>query len=174
MRLLTSVGGRSGKLNLRREDDRWTFSYQSEAGSSIVRDASVLEVEPGIYSILIDGKSYEVKVVTAPAGYYVDLDGERSVVEVQDPRAVSRRGLAGVRDGRQSVSARMPGRVVRVLVREGTEVEAGGGRVVVGPVETQNEMEAAKGGPVVSGHVIEGATVAGGGWPGSSWRAVAS
>jgi len=162
MRLLTSVGGRSGKLNLRREDDRWTFSYQSEAGSSIVRDASVLEVEPGIYSILIDGKSYEVKVVTAPAGYYVDLDGERSVVEVQDPRAVSRRGLAGVRDGRQSVSAPMPGRVVRVLVREGTEVEAGAGLVVVEAMKMQNEMKAPKSGRVLSVKAIEGATVAAG------------
>jgi biotin carboxyl carrier protein len=162
VKLLTSVDGRAGELSLRRDGDRCSFTYRTEAGDLIEREASVLEVEPGIYSILMDGISYEVKVVTGPAGYYVDLDGERSVVEVQDPRSASRRGASGLRDGRQNVSAPMPGRIVRVLVNEGAEVEAGAGLVVVEAMKMQNEMKAPKSGRVVAVKASEGDTVAAG------------
>ncbi len=162
MKLLTSVEGRTGVLSLQRNGERCIFTYEAANGGRIEREASVLEVEPGIYSVLIDGLSYEVKVVTGRSGYYVDLDGERSVVEVQDPRNASRRGAAGVRDGRQNISAPMPGRVVRVLVAEGAEVEAGVGLVVVEAMKMQNEMKAPKSGRVVSVKAREGDTVAAG------------
>ena len=123
---------------------------------------TVLEVEPGIYSILAGEVSYEVKVVPGPAGFYVDLNGERSVVEVQDPRGTGRRGASAIHDGRQNVSAPMPGRVVRVLVGEGDEVEAGAGLVVVEAMKMQNEMKAPKGGRILSVKAGEGDTVAAG------------
>jgi biotin carboxyl carrier protein len=162
MKLLTWVEGRVGELSLRRDGDSCSFTYESEAGERIEREASVLEVEPGIYSILVGGRSYEVKVVAGPAGFYVDLSGERSVVEVQDPRSAGRRGAMGVHDGRQSISAPMPGRVVRVLVNEGAEVEAGAGLVVVEAMKMQNEMKAPKSGRVLSVKASEGDTVAAG------------
>jgi len=162
MRLLTWVEGRAGEITVRRNGDGCAFTYQSEAGERIEREASVLEVEPGIYSILVGGKSYDVKVVPGPTGFYVDLNGERSVVEVQDPRSMSRRGAAGSHDGRQNVSAPMPGRVVRVLVSEGAEVQVGAGLVVVEAMKMQNEMKAPKSGRVLSVKASEGDTVAAG------------
>ncbi len=162
MRLLTAVAGRAGELWLQRDGTRCRFAYQSEGGERIEREASVLEVEPGIFSVLIDGASYELKVVTAPAGCYVDLDGDRSVVEVQDPRSAGPRGAAAARDGRQNISAPMPGRVVRVLVGEGAEVEAGAGLVVVEAMKMQNEMKAPKRGRVLSVKAVEGDTVSAG------------
>jgi biotin carboxyl carrier protein len=162
MKLLTWVDGRAGELSLRRNGDSCSFTYESEAGERIEREASVIEVEPGIYSILAGATSYEVKVVAAPSGFYVDLSGERSVVEVQDPRSASRRGATGIHDGRQSVSAPMPGRVVRVLVNEGAEVQAGEGLMVVEAMKMQNEMKAPKNGRVVSVKASEGDTVAAG------------
>ena len=44
----------------------------------------------------------------------------------------------------------MPGKVVRVLVEEGQEVEAGQGVVVVEAMKMQNELKSPK-----SGHVAE-------------------
>ena len=162
MKLLTCVEGRVGELSLQRDGNSCSFTYESETGERIEREASMLEVEPGIYSILVGGMSYEVKVVAGPAGFYVDLSGERSVVEVQDPRSAIRRGAPGIHDGRQSVRAPMPGRVVRVLLSEGAEVEAGSGLVVVEAMKMQNEMKAPKNGRVLSVKASEGDTVAAG------------
>jgi biotin carboxyl carrier protein len=53
----------------------------------------------------------------------------------------------------------MPGKIVRVLVQAGAQVEAGAGVVVVEAMKMQNEMKAPKAGVVVSVKAEEGATV---------------
>jgi biotin carboxyl carrier protein len=53
----------------------------------------------------------------------------------------------------------MPGKVVRLLVAEGAEIEAGAGVVVVEAMKMQNEMKAPKSGKVVSLNASPGATV---------------
>jgi biotin carboxyl carrier protein len=52
--------------------------------------------------------------------------------------------------------------VVRVLVAEGDEVEAGQGLIVVEAMKMQNEMKAPKAGRVIEMKSREGATVAAG------------
>jgi acetyl/propionyl-CoA carboxylase alpha subunit len=157
MKLLITVDGRPGELVLDR--DRCRFTYKSERSDGQVREASVVEVESGIYSFLINGRSYEARVVTAPDGYYVDLGGHRSVVDVRDPRSVTKRGKGGGGEGRQTVTAPMPGKVVRVLVQEGEEVEAGAGLVVVEAMKMQNELKAPRAGTVVQVKAAVGTTV---------------
>jgi biotin carboxyl carrier protein len=56
----------------------------------------------------------------------------------------------------------MPGKVVRVLVAPGDQVEAGQGLVVVEAMKMQNEMKAAHAGRVATVPAKEGATVAAG------------
>jgi biotin carboxyl carrier protein len=162
MRLLITFVGRPGELVLDRNGEAYRFTYQLETGERVERAASVLEVEPGIYSVLVNGRSHEVKVVPGPKGFYVDLNGERSVVEVDDPRSVSRRGATGLGDGRQNISAPMPGKVVRVLVQEGDDVQAGAGLVVVEAMKMQNEVKAVKAGRVLFVKAKEGDTVTAG------------
>jgi biotin carboxyl carrier protein len=53
----------------------------------------------------------------------------------------------------------MPGKVVRVLVEVGAEVEAGAGIVVVEAMKMQNEMKSPRAGIVVSLGFAPGATV---------------
>jgi biotin carboxyl carrier protein len=163
MRLLVSIDGRSGALTLERgAGDRCEFEYQASDGAVVKSEASVIEVEPGVYSILTNGRSHELKVVPGPSGFYVDLEGHRSVVEVRDPRAFSRKGRAGVGEGRQTVSSPMPGKVVRVLVKVGDEVQAGDGLVVVEAMKMQNEMKSPKAGRVTQVSAKEGDTVSAG------------
>jgi biotin carboxyl carrier protein len=56
----------------------------------------------------------------------------------------------------------MPGKVVRVLVEQGAQVEAGAGVIVVEAMKMQNEMKAPKAGVVTTLSVSVGATVNGG------------
>ncbi len=159
MKLLIDVDGRPGDLELNREHGGYRFRYSSERGDGEAREASLVRVEPGIYSVLLNGRSYEVRVVAGPEGYYVDLEGFRSVVEVRDPRSMTRAGKGTASEGRQTVNAPMPGKVVRVLVQEGDAVEAGAGLVVVEAMKMQNELKAPKAGTVVQLKATVGATV---------------
>jgi biotin carboxyl carrier protein len=53
----------------------------------------------------------------------------------------------------------MPGKVVRVLVDQGTQVEAGAGVLVVEAMKMQNEIKSPKKGVVQKILAIEGAAV---------------
>ena len=124
----------------------------------------VREVEPGVFSVIRDGRSYELRAVSvADEGVYdVIVDGREFRLEVRDPREFSRRSGSAFGSGRQNVNAAMPGKVVRVLVKDGDEVEAGQGLVVVEAMKMQNEMKASKPGRVLKVHVKDGDTVGAG------------
>ncbi len=161
MRRFVSVDGREGQLRLEANGESCRFAYTRD-GAELEQQASIVECEPGIFSILIDGRSYEAKVVPDGEGFYVDLAGHRSRIEVRDPRAMTRRASTGVGEGKQSVTAPMPGKVVRILVVEGDFVEAGAGIVVVEAMKMQNEMKAPRAGTVAQVLVREGDTVGAG------------
>jgi|HubBroStandDraft_2_1064218.scaffolds.fasta_scaffold506124_2 biotin carboxyl carrier protein len=122
----------------------------------------VKEVEPSVYSVLLDGRSFEVRAVAAPPVLNMEARGRRFGVEVRDPRNASRRSRAAVASGRQNVAAPMPGKVVRLLVREGDAVDVGQGLIVVEAMKMQNEMKASRAGRVAEVRVREGDTVAAG------------
>jgi biotin carboxyl carrier protein len=124
--------------------------------------AQAREVQPGVYSIVRDGKSYEVRVVASDTGFVVDIRGQRFQTEIRDPRSSSGGPRAGVSGGRQNIVASMPGKVVRILVQEAQEIAAGDGIVVVEAMKMQNEMKASKPGKISSIKARDGDTVAAG------------
>ena len=136
--------------------DGWEVPPPDDSGESDVR-----EVEPGVYSILRQGRSFEARILPAEGGYEVEIGGRRMKVEVRDPRASTRRS-ASLAGGRQNVTASMPGKVVKVLVELGQEIEAGQGLVVVEAMKMQNEMKAGRSGKVTGIHARDGATVGAG------------
>jgi biotin carboxyl carrier protein len=56
----------------------------------------------------------------------------------------------------------MPGKVIRVLVQKGDEVEAGAGLIVVEAMKMQNEMKAPRAARVLDVRVAGGDTVTAG------------
>jgi biotin carboxyl carrier protein len=129
-------------------------------GSEIAADVEM--AEPGVYSILIDGRSYEARVEETPTALVVVIDGRRFEIEARDPRRLVRKGPGGVADGVQAIAAPMPGKIVRVLVAVGDEVTAGQGLLVVEAMKMQNEMKSPRAGKVLSLSAKEGATVTAG------------
>jgi len=113
--------------------------------------ADVVEVEPGIYSVILDECSYEV----AATGQEIEIDGVRLQVEVDDPRKWNPAGSARKPESREAIKAPMPGKVVRLLVAVGDEVQAGQGLVVLEAMKMQNEMKAPRAGRVASVAVKE-------------------
>ena len=123
---------------------------------------AVAEVEPGVYSVLVDGRSFEVRAIATRDGLRLEAEGRRFAAEVLDPRSRGRRERSALGGGRQNIHAPMPGRVIRVLVREGDAVEIGQGLVVVEAMKMQNEMKALREGKVIEVRVRDGDTVGAG------------
>ena len=159
MELLTSVNGAERRVKL--EPQASGSRYEFEVGSS--RDlADVQEVEPGVYSILIGTRSYEVKIEEAEGRYVVAVNGDRFEVAVQDPRRLGRQVGASDVEGPQKVASPMPGRVVKVEVQAGETVEVGQGLVVVEAMKMQNEIKSPKAGSVTAVYVEEGGSIGAG------------
>jgi biotin carboxyl carrier protein len=124
--------------------------------------ASVTQVEPGVYSVLLDGASYEIRLVEDSHGQNAEVGGRRFRVEVSDHRDASRSSRAAIGSGRQNIAAPMPGKVIRMLVNVGDAVDSGQGLVVVEAMKMQNEMKASRPGRVIEIRASVGQTVAAG------------
>ena len=71
-----------------------------------------------------------------------------------------RAATAGVTvEGKQTITAPMPGKIVKVLVKEGEAVEAGRGVLVMEAMKMENELKASKAGTVQEIKVKEGQAV---------------
>ena len=159
MKLLLKLNGADERIELLAPAPACRFRL----GDGEERGAQVEMAEPCVYSVLLEGRSYEARVEeTAGGGMVVVIDGYRFEVEVRDPRRLNRKSGAAGGEGVQTVAAPMPGKVVRVLVAPGDAVEPGQGLLVVEAMKMQNEMKALRAGTVLSMGAREGATVAAG------------
>ena len=123
---------------------------------------SISEVEPGVYSVLVDGQSFEARAVAGRrASTYKPAGGNfRPKCAIRGISARSAQAALG--GGRQNLIAPMPGKVIRVLVAQGDTVESGQGLVVVEAMKMQNEMKASRPGQVIEVRVRDGDTVGAG------------
>jgi len=159
MKLAVQIAGKKREVEVARDGPRLLVRLD---GRELAADA--VEVATGTYSILLDGQSFEVRVQPEPGGHlHVQTCGEEFPVEVRDPRLWrGKRGGVLEAEGRQQVTAPMPGKIVRVLVAAGEKVEAGQGLLVVEAMKMQNEIRAPKSGTVERVLVSEGQAVTAG------------
>ena len=116
-------------------------------------------------SLIIEGRQFEVSVRRQNGGSYsVGHQGAIDEVEVLDPLSyLAGQGSAGAkRKGAHQIEAYMPGRVVEILVEEGTRVEAGQGLIVLEAMKMENEIQAEHEGVVKRIFVTAGQAVEGG------------
>jgi biotin carboxyl carrier protein len=111
--------------------------------------ACAVRISRGVYSILLGGRSLEVTTEETSNGLLVRANGREFQVEVIDPRTWRRGRGAGIElEGRQQLVAPMPGKIVRVLVAAGQQVNAGQGLLVIEAMKMQNEIRSPKSGTV--------------------------
>jgi len=115
-------------------------------------------------SVRIDGRVVDLVLDgTAPAVRYAALGVRgQATVETERTRAEPSLGRATAARGQDSVVAPMPGRVVRVLVAPGDEVEAGAPLVVIEAMKMENELRAPRAARVRDVLVRPGDTLEGG------------
>lgn len=123
-------------------------------------EADAVRISAGVYSIVIDGRSIEIRVEARTDGLWLHAGGREYRVDIVDPRAWRRSRGGGIDlAGRQQISAPMAGKIVRVLVSAGQHVESGQGLIVVEAMKMQNEIRSPKTGTVERLATKEGETV---------------
>jgi biotin carboxyl carrier protein len=138
-----AIDGKNYRLKLDRNDGRWTCHLD---GREFEVDAIL--VRPDVLSLRVGNTAYEVKSERVAGDLYLWVGGTRFGAEVRDPRSLRGRTRAGVDHGPKKIVAPMPGKVVRLLVRDGDEVELGSGVAVVEAMKMQNEIKSPKKGTV--------------------------
>jgi biotin carboxyl carrier protein len=102
-----------------------------------------------VFSLILDGKSYESFVYQGDEDWDVLLRGRQYQVKVEDEREKRLRAAAGggvVEGGEFHLKAPMPGLVVAVLIEEGQEVKKGQVMLILESMKMQNELKAPRDG----------------------------
>src|SRR6267143_6859532 len=129
-------------------------------------ELKVLEFAAGGFVLISDGRVFDCRVEGRPESgktIGVIVGTERYAIALTDPKRLrGSKALDTHTVEAAHIVAPMPGKVVRVLVEVGEQIDAGSGIVVVEAMKMQNEMKSPKAGVVVALNVQVGATVNGG------------
>jgi biotin carboxyl carrier protein len=164
-----AIDGRMRRVEIERTRDHLFVSVDGR------RSAADVTVINGVWSLILWSespdssvrRSHEIAVVEQPVGsgnLTVHVDGTPVPVTLgtgNAPRGRARDGISSVsgNTGPRQVTAPMPGKVVKLLVRPGEAVAARQGVVVVEAMKMENELRAPKSGTVAEIKVAEGMSV---------------
>ena len=117
----------------------------------------------GALSLRVDGHMVDLTTEGTPPELGIIASGHRGYVRVESDRqraaaAAAKHGGGGADD---LVRSPMPGRVVRVLVAAGDDVQLGQPLLVIEAMKMENELKSKRAGKVVEVMVTQGATVEG-------------
>ncbi|HEX5849001.1 MAG TPA: biotin carboxylase N-terminal domain-containing protein [Rubrobacter sp.] len=133
------------------------FRITAEGGESIVE---VLHRGEGRIRALVDEEPVEAGIVVKADGILVSLRGEAYVLRKPPPLALDAAGRGA--DTAASLTAPMPGTVVKVLVEKGQEVEEGQLLLVLEAMKMEQPVSAPHAGVVQALPFEEGSLVPGG------------
>ena len=124
-------------------------------------EVDALTLDHGAVSMIIDGESFGVEFDDSAHEVAVLLRGHVTKVDIANERQLRMRAASAqfTAEGKQLITAPMPGKVVKVLVKVGEEVKEGQGLVVVEAMKMENELKSPKAGKVTELHCKEGQAV---------------
>jgi biotin carboxyl carrier protein len=157
VKLRIEVDGEDYTLDLRRNGAHSEYALRGVMKAT--GTASVAEVMPGIFSVLLDHRSFTINIVQNGENLEIWNGSSRHLVSITDARNRSSKNKKSKTSGPLEVRAQMPGKIIKLLVQVGAAVRAGQGLIVVEAMKMQNEMKSPKDGIVSKIRASEGATV---------------
>ncbi len=119
----------------------------------------------GLYSIIADGKSYQLFVEPVEGGFRMMLARHRFDMHVMTEREWRLNKVAprqGLQTGAVTVNSPMPGLVKGVMVGVGDVVAAGQSLIVLEAMKMENDIASPRAGQITAVHVQPGTVVEGG------------
>lgn len=152
-----NINDRNARVEvLSREGNKVTISIDGKK-----YDADIVMVEEGVYSILIDNRSHNIELIrTDNKNYMVNTYAKSYNVEIVDAESKylkSRKRDDG--DEETVISSPMPGKVVKILVKEGDHVKAGDTVVIVSAMKMESEYKVKKDRLIKEIKIKEGDTI---------------
>ena len=130
-------------------------------GETLEVDFESVSGQP-VYSLIVNGKSYEAYVYPAEDNWEVLRRGHMYTVKVEDEREKRLRAAVGggvSETGDFQLKAPMPGMVVAIPVKEGQEVQKGNVLLILESMKMQNELKAPRDGIVSRIRIKSGESV---------------
>jgi pyruvate carboxylase subunit B len=155
MRYLTTIGDRTYTLDINQDGEIIIDGQRRALDLRAIDDA-------GLYSLLLDGKSFEALVEEGEGEQRVLINGVLYYVRVADERAKRLAEAAGAfspTSGEINVKSPMPGLIVSIPVSEGQVVKKGEVVAVLESMKMENELKAPREGTVSSVKVQSRQTV---------------
>jgi biotin carboxyl carrier protein len=108
-----------------------------------IYDVDIIEVENGVYSILLDGTSFNVELTqTENKKYSVNTLYNHYDVEIIDAESRYVNSRKSTEDDDAAfISTPMPGKVVKILVKEGDIVKGGDTVIIVSAMKMESEYK---------------------------------
>ena len=154
MKYEAEIDGRPAAIELEQSNGRVTARVGERS-----YEVEVIHLGEGAYLIFAGDRVYEAMAWPDGSGaLHINLRGRAFKAKVIDRKHLRPATEQGA-EGKQQLTAPMPGKVVRVLLKAGDKVAAGQGVVVVEAMKMQNEIKSPKDGRVIEVRVSEGATV---------------
>jgi len=152
-----TIEGKNYRLELNYSEGRWECRLD---GRAMQIDAVLARRD--VLSLIIDGRAYEIKRERTATDLHLWVGSVRYAAQLRDRRSLRSRASADDEKGPRKLMAPMPGKIVRVLVEENAEVDAGQGLLVVEAMKMQSEIKSPKKGVVRKMVATEGASVSAG------------
>lgn len=126
-------------------------------------DVDIVMVEKGVYSILFNGHSYNIELIEGDKSkmYIVNTFAKTFNLEIIDAESKYRnsRNKGAGAETENNIISPMPGKVVKILVKQGDQVTEGQTLIVVEAMKMQSEFKASADLQIMEVLVKEGDTV---------------
>ena len=167
MKFVATMDGAQHTIECQRDENDPDLFHMSLDGKAYEMDARKMPSQ--IVHILMDHRSYDVdleriarKSDTLDGRVHVRVRGRVLRFEILDERRIKMKEAQGFRfdvGGVANIDSPMPGKVIKILVKEGDEVKEGQGVIVVEAMKMENELRSPKAGKVRDIKVKEGDAV---------------
>lgn len=161
MKTEININGRTALVELlQREGNHVKIRVDEE-----ILELDLARVGDGVYSALLNDKSYNIEMVNTNSKrhYTVSTFYNTYNVEIIDPQTKYLKSREGAIDeaGGDSIVSPMPGRVIKILVKEKEQVQAGQTVMTISAMKMESEFKAPRDAVVKKINVNEGDVVDG-------------
>jgi len=157
MKITAILDGKERELEIKQVDEhRFEVFVDGQAHGVDARRCASDQV-----SILMDNRSYDISYSLDGDSIELQFWNQYFDIEILDERRLRMRRVRSQLDqkGPERIKSAMPGKVVKVMVEEGSVVESGTGIVIIEAMKMENEIQCRRSGIVKIIHVEVGQAI---------------
>ncbi len=140
--------GKHYKVDVNETRSHWKVNLQEDGAEWVRYEISKndYKIVENVISLLFAGGSYVLDVIGSGTEYTVYTRGAYRNVKIYNDESILHESLkkGGALGGGDSLTAGMPGKIVKVMVKKGDEVKANQPLLVMEAMKMENEMRASR------------------------------